>query len=70
MTDTQQRDVEVGGGTRQTRITNDTVNDEFVKRLAADYLWKCSEKSNFSDNLSVEHGADTPLPNPSPPTFS
>lgn len=57
-TDTQQLDVELGGGERQTRYTNDTSDSEFVERLAANYLWKFSEKSNFSENLSVEHGTN------------
>ncbi len=57
-TATQQLDVEVGGGARQTHYTNATDNSEFVERLAASYLWKFSGKSNFSENISVEHGAN------------
>lgn len=57
-TATQQLDVEVGGGARQTHYTNATDSSEFVERLAASYLWKFSGKSNFSENISVEHGAN------------
>ncbi|MGA9852559.1 MAG: DUF481 domain-containing protein [Gammaproteobacteria bacterium] len=60
-TDTQQLDVEVGGGARQTRYTNDTSDSEFIERLAGNYLWKFTEKSNFSENLSVEHGTSDTL---------
>ncbi|MHB8423986.1 MAG: DUF481 domain-containing protein [Gammaproteobacteria bacterium] len=57
-TATQQLDVEIGGGARQTHYTNATDSSEFVERLAAGYLWKFSGKSNFSENISVEHGAN------------
>jgi len=55
-TDTQQLDLEFGVGARQTRNTNDTSDNELIERLAANYLWKFTDKSNFSENLSVEHG--------------
>ncbi len=57
-TDTQQLNVEFGAGARQTRFTNDTSESELVEMLAANYLWKFTEKSNFSENLSVTHGTD------------
>ena len=57
-TPTQMLDVEFGVGTRQTRYTTDTSQNEFVQRLAGSYLWKFTEKSNFSETLSVEHGPD------------
>ncbi|MGH8322092.1 MAG: DUF481 domain-containing protein [Gammaproteobacteria bacterium] len=57
-TDTQQLDVEFGVGARQTRYTNDTSDNGLIEMLAANYLWKFTEKSNFSENLSVTHGTD------------
>jgi putative salt-induced outer membrane protein len=54
--DSQQLDVELGAGARQTRYTNNTSTSELLERLAANYLWKFTEKSNFSENLSVDHG--------------
>lgn len=57
-TPTQQIDVEFGLGARQTRYTTDTSQSEFVQRLAGSYLWKFTDKSNFSETLSVEHGPD------------
>jgi len=58
-TDTQQLDLEFGAGARQTRNTNDTSDNGLVEMLAANYLWKFAEKSNFSENLSVVHGTDS-----------
>jgi Putative salt-induced outer membrane protein len=57
-TATQQLDVEIGGGARQTHYTNATDSSEFVERLAASYLWKFSGKSNFSENIGDEHGTN------------
>lgn len=55
--DTQQFDVEVGAGVRQTRYTNQTSNSEVVEQATANYLWKFSKTSNFSENLMVIHGS-------------
>ncbi|MGB9430013.1 MAG: DUF481 domain-containing protein [Gammaproteobacteria bacterium] len=60
-TDTQQFDLEFGAGARQTSYTNDTSDSGLVEMLAANYLWKFTEKSNFSENLSVIHGTDDTL---------
>lgn len=57
-TPTQQLDMELGAGARQTRFTDNTSRNKFVERLAASYLWKFAEKSNFSQSLGVEHGLD------------
>lgn len=57
-TPTQQLNVEFGVGARQTRYTTNTSQSEFVERLAGGYLWKFTDKSNFSQTLSVEHGSD------------
>lgn len=57
-TATQQLNVEFGVGARQSRFTTNTSQNEFVERLAGSYLWKFSDKSNFSETLSVEHGQD------------
>ena len=54
----QQLDVEIGAGARQTRYTDDTSDSVVIERLSASYLWKFAEKSNFAENLSVEHGTD------------
>lgn len=57
-TPTQQLDVELGVGARQTHFTDDTSQSRFVERLAANYLWKFTEKSNFSQTVGVEYGTD------------
>lgn len=57
-TPTQQLNVEFGVGARQTRYTTNTSQSEFVERLAGGYLWKFTDKSNFSQTLSIEHGPD------------
>lgn len=57
-TDTQQLGVELGVGARQSRFTDDTSDSGVIERLALNYLWKFSENSNFSENLSVEHGSE------------
>jgi putative salt-induced outer membrane protein len=59
VTDTQQLDVEAGAGARQTLNTDNTSENGIVEMLAANYLWKFTEKSNFSENLSVMHGVDS-----------
>lgn len=57
-TPTQQLDVEFGVGARQTHSTDNTSQSKFVERLAGSYLWKFTDKSNFSQTLGVEHGVD------------
>ena len=59
VTDTQQLDVEAGAGARQTLNTDNTSENGIVEMLAANYLWKFTEKSNFSENFSVMHGVDS-----------
>jgi putative salt-induced outer membrane protein len=56
--DAQQLDVEFGLGVRQTRYTDNTSSSVLIERLSGSYLWKFADKSNFSQNLSVEHGSD------------
>jgi putative salt-induced outer membrane protein len=56
--DTQQLGVELGVGAIQTHYTDDTSEIGLIERLALNYLWQFSEKSNFSENLSVEHDTD------------
>ncbi|MGH8372503.1 MAG: DUF481 domain-containing protein, partial [Gammaproteobacteria bacterium] len=56
--DTQQLGIELGVGARQTHFTDNTSHSGFIERLALNYLWQFSEKSNFSENLSEEHGTD------------
>ena len=61
-TDTQQFDLELGGGRRQTRYTTGAPSDEeWVERAAASYLWKFNSTSNFTENLSVVHGSTNTL---------
>lgn len=57
-TDTQQLGLEFGLGARQTRFTDETSKRNVIERLGLNYLWKFTDKSNFSENLSVEHGID------------
>ncbi|HEX5340725.1 MAG TPA: DUF481 domain-containing protein [Gammaproteobacteria bacterium] len=56
--DTQQLAVELGVGARQTRFTDETSDSGVIERFALNYLWKFSANSNFSENLSVEHGSE------------
>jgi putative salt-induced outer membrane protein len=59
---TQQLDVELGGGRRQTRYTTGFPSDEeWVERLAASYLWKFSDTSNITESLSMVHGSSNTL---------
>ena len=60
---TQQLDLELGGGRRQTRYTTLGVPDdeEWVEQAAASYLLKFNNTSNFSENLSVVHGSTNTL---------
>ena len=61
-TPTQQLDVELGGGRRQTRYTTDFPSDEeWVERIAGSYLWKFTNTSNFTESLSVLHGSSNTL---------
>jgi putative salt-induced outer membrane protein len=55
--DTQQLDLEVGAGARQTRYTDQTSESEPVEQLTGSYLYKFTKTSNFSENLTLIHGA-------------
>lgn len=57
-TDTQQLGVELGVGARQSRFIDGTSDDGVIERFALNYLWKFSDNSNFSENLSIEHGSE------------
>src|ERR1700749_859627 len=56
-TDSQQLDLEVGGGARQTRYTDQTSDSEPGELVSGSYLWKFTKTSNFSENLTFIHGA-------------
>lgn len=56
--DTQHLDMEIGAGARQTRYTDNSSDSRIIERVALNYLWNFSDTSNFSENLSVEHGTD------------
>ncbi|HEX6550882.1 MAG TPA: DUF481 domain-containing protein [Gammaproteobacteria bacterium] len=56
--DTQHLDIELGAGARQTRYTDNSSDSRIIERVAVNYLWNFSDTSNFSENLSVEHGTD------------
>lgn len=49
-------DAEIGAGARQTTLVDGTAQDEAIVRLAANYLWKFAENSQFSQKLAVESG--------------
>lgn len=55
-TPTQQFDIEVGAGARQTHFTDNSTETEFIERLAGSYVWKFTDKSNFSEVLSIDNG--------------
>ena len=56
-TDSQQLDVELGGGARQTSYTDGSSDSEPVELLSGSYLWKFTKTSNFSENLTLIHGS-------------
>jgi putative salt-induced outer membrane protein len=59
---TQQLDVELGGGRRQTRYTTGfPSSEEWVERAAGSYLWKFTATSNLTESLSVVHGSSNTL---------
>lgn len=51
-------DVEGGLGARQTRGTNGVDTNEGILRAALKFLWKISETSEFTQDLSVEAGEE------------
>jgi putative salt-induced outer membrane protein len=52
-------DLEVGPGVRVIKIDNAPDSDsEAILRLAAKYLWKLSDTSEFTEDLSVDAGSD------------
>jgi putative salt-induced outer membrane protein len=59
---TQQLDVELGGGRRQTRYTTGfPSSEEWVERLGGSYLWKFTNTSNITESLSMVHGSSNTL---------
>jgi putative salt-induced outer membrane protein len=56
--DTQMLDVQIGGGARQTRQTDDTRRNEPIVQLAGAYRWDFSDNANFSQQIKVEDGSD------------
>jgi putative salt-induced outer membrane protein len=51
-------DMEGGVGGRQTNQTDGVDKSEGIVRLAADYKWDFTKTSEFSQELSVEHGKE------------
>ena len=52
-------DLEIGPGVRFSKLDNAPDSDsEGVLRLAAKYLWKLSDTSKFTEDLSVDAGRD------------
>lgn len=59
---TQQLDLELGGGRRQTRYTTDfPSSEEWVERVSGSYLWKFTPTSNITEALSVVRGSSNTL---------
>ncbi len=59
---TQQLDLEVGAGRRQTRYTTDfPSSEEWVERVAMSYLWKFTSTSNITESLNAVHGSSNTL---------
>lgn len=56
--DSQQLSVEAGLGARQTLFTDATRKRNVIERLGVNYLYRFDTKSNFNENLTVEHGKD------------
>lgn len=56
-TDSQQLDVELGAGARQTAYTDGSSDSEPVELLSGSYLYKFTKTSNFSENLTFIHGS-------------
>ncbi len=51
-------DLEGGPGLRQSKLDNGDSENEVIARIAAVYLWKFSETSRFSQELSSEIGEE------------
>lgn len=54
-------DTEIGPGARQSKTDAGEHEDEFLLRLAGNLLWKVSEHSDFSEDLSSEIGEDNTI---------
>ena len=50
--------VEVGAGSRQADLRNQTSRNEGILRWSGDYRWVISDRSEFNQILTVEGGAD------------
>jgi putative salt-induced outer membrane protein len=50
--------VEVGAGARQADLTDDTAEEDMIWRGGLNYQWKFSETAQFSQDITVESGAD------------
>jgi putative salt-induced outer membrane protein len=57
-TETQELNLEVGVGTRQTRLADDTEADDPVIQLGGDYHWQINENVSFTQELTVNYGSD------------
>ncbi len=58
-TDTMELDVEIGPGHRNFKVDNaPSSDDESLIRLAGKYLWKVSDTSNFTEDITYENGED------------
>lgn len=54
-------DLEIGPGARQSKLEDDSSNDEFIVHSAANLSWQLSKTSKFSQELSVESGDQATL---------
>lgn len=51
-------DVEIGGGARQTDLTDGSSTDEAIYRVATLLTWNITETSSLKEELSVEGGSE------------
>jgi putative salt-induced outer membrane protein len=49
--------VEIGGGLRQSKLSDGTDEDETIAKLGLGYAWQISETAEFTQNFKVEAGS-------------
>lgn len=54
-------DLEAGPGARQSELETGGREDEMILRLAANYLWRITDRSRFTQDLSFDVGEDATI---------
>jgi putative salt-induced outer membrane protein len=56
--ETQDLDVEIGAGARQSELVDGTQQNEFIVRAGLKYVWTLSDNSEFRQSLTAEAGQE------------